>query len=436
MKVPEDTIAAVDSEIEALKDEMVRFLADMVATQTVTGNEKPGQDVVASEFESMGLKPDVWEPSADDLRGHEAHFETSTFEEVGYENRPNVVAHVDGAGDGPTLGLSGHIDVVSTTDDAWDTDPWNLTRDGDHLYGRGACDMKGGIAAYVTAVKALKAAGVELEGDLILQSTIEEEDGGVGGVLATLERGYQPDAVVVPEPLNIPNVGLSSAGVMYFEVTVPGRTAHAATAFEGVDAMAKAIPIYQALQDLDAERKTRIDYPRAYRAEPKLEGHVTNINIGVIQGGDWPSTVPGEIVLKGRVGWPPGETREEVRTQIRETIEEAATADDWLTENPPTLEWFGWQAEPHEVSEDAEIAQIAKTAAETVTGGEGQFIGGSAGLDERFWKNYYDIDAVTVGPYGERLHGPNECTTVSSLIETAKTHARIAMEYCGVANDT
>jgi acetylornithine deacetylase len=433
MTIPTDTIAAVDDAIDAQADELVRFLSDLVAAETVTGNEKPGQDVVAAEFEAMGLEPDVWEPSADDLRDHEAFFETSTFADVGYEGRPNVVARLPGAGDGPELGLSGHIDVVSVTEDAWDSDPWTLRRDGDALYGRGSCDMKGGIAAYVTAVKALDAAGVELEGDLLLQSTIEEEDGGVGGVLSALERGYQPDAVVVPEPLNIPNVGLSSGGVMYFEVTVPGRTAHAATAFEGVDATAKAITVYETLMDLDRERKDRISYPRASRASPDLEGHVTNINVGVIRGGDWPSTVPGEVVLQGRVGWPPGETREEVRTQIRDAIEAAAATDDWLSEHPPTLEWFGWQAEPHEVDADAEIAQLAKRAAEAVTGEEGMFIGGSAGLDERFWKNYYDIDAVTVGPYGERLHGPNECTSLESLLETAKTHARIAMEFCGVA---
>lgn len=430
---PSDAVvAAVDSEIEALEADLLEFLSDLVEAETVTGNEGPGQEVVVDKFASMGLATDVWEPSAADLRDHEGYFETSTYEAVGYEGRPNVAATVEGAGDGPTLTLSGHVDVVSVDEDAWDVDPWTLTREGDVLYGRGSCDMKGGIAAYTTAVQALDAAGVELSGDLYLQSTIEEEDGGVGGVLSALERGYQPDAAVIPEPLNVPNVGLSSAGVMYFEVRVPGRTAHAATAFEGVDAIGKALQVYEALQELDAERKARIEYPRATNALPELEGHVTNINVGLIEGGDWPSTVPGEVTLKGRVGWPPGESRAEVREQIRQAVADVVEADDWLAEHPPELEWFGWQAAPHEVSADAEIARLSKRTAEAVTGETGAFIGGSAGLDERFYKNYYDVDVATVGPYGERLHGPNECTSLDSLIQTAKIHARIAMAFCGV----
>lgn len=434
MTVSEDTLAAVESAVESLDRYMVDLLSRLVAAETVTGNERPGQEVVIGEFEGLGLDPDVWEPAVENLRDHEGFFETSTFGQVGYEGRPNVAARLEGNGDGPTLTVSGHVDVVSVEANDWDTDPWSLHRDGEYLYGRGACDMKGGIAAYVTAVKALQESGVDLEGDLILQSTIEEEDGGVGGVLSALERGYRPDAAVVPEPVDIPNVGLSSAGVMYFRVSVPGRAAHAATAFEGVDATSKAIQVYDALQTLDSERKARIDYPRAYRARPELEGHVTNINIGVIEGGDWPSTVPGEVVLEGRVGWPPGETREEIRQQIRDAVLGVADEDEWLAEHPPQLEWFGWQAEPHEVSEDAPIARISMEEAEAVTGGSGRFTGGSAGLDERFYSNYYDTDVATVGPYGERLHGPNECTTVSSLLDTAMTHARIAMRFCGIAD--
>jgi acetylornithine deacetylase len=442
------TLEAVDEAIEAREDEMVAFLSDLVAARSVTGDEAPAQEVVIPAFEGLGLEPDVWEPDAEALREHPSFFETSSFVEVGYEGRPNVVAVLEGVGGdgdeerdgdrhgpaGRTLTLSGHVDVVSVDADAWSTDPWTLVRDDDILYGRGAADMKGGIAAYLTAVRALREVGVDLAGDLILQTTIEEEDGGVGGVLSALERGYRPDAAVVPEPFEVPNVGVASGGVMYFRVTVPGRTAHAGSAFEGVDALGKAVAVYEALQGLDRERKARIEYPRAARADPRLEGHVTNINVGAIEGGDWPSTVPGEVVLSCRVGWPPGETREEVREQVREAVRSVEADDEWLAEHPPELEWFGWQAEPHEVSEESDLARLAMRAGEDVTGDPGQFIGGSAGLDERFYANDYDIDAVTVGPAGERLHGPDECTTVPSLLDAAKTHARIAMGFCGVAS--
>ncbi|MDX1747136.1 MAG: ArgE/DapE family deacylase, partial [Halobacteriales archaeon] len=402
---------------------------------TVTGTEAPGQDVVIQAYESLGLEPDVWEPSADELRDHPAFFETTSYSDVGYDGRPNVVARRPGSGDGPTLAVSGHIDVVPANADEWERDPWTLTREGDQLFGRGAADMKGGLAAAIVAVEALERQGVDLAGDLLLQSTIEEEDGGIGGLLSVLERGYVPDAAVIPEPFGIPDIGIASAGVMYFVLTVPGRSAHAAWAYDGVSAIHASIPLIEALDTLDRERKARISFEPAVREDPDLEGNVTNINLGMMEAGDWPSTVPAEATIRGRVGWPPGESRAEVRSQIEVAIDEAVSADDWLSSHPPRLEWVGWQAEPHHVAEDAEIVQLAKRVAEEVTGLEGQFIGGTAGLDERFYARYYDVPVATMGPLGERLHGADEYTTLSSLVETAQSIASVAMEYCGVADE-
>lgn len=423
----------VDAAVEAREDELLSFLSDLVEAQSVTGEEAPAQDVMIDRFESMGLEPDVWEPSADALRDHEGFFETSSYADVGYEGRPNVAATLPGADDGPTLTLSGHVDVVAVTPDEWTRDPWALTREDGRLYGRGAADMKGGVAAYVTAVEALQSLGVDLAGDLYLLATIEEEDGGVGGTLSALERGYVPDAAVVAEPMGVPDLAIASGGVMYFRVDVEGKSAHAAHGHEGVNAIGKAAKIYEALDALDRERKARIDYPPAYRADPSLEGNVTNLNVGTIEAGDWPSTVPARAVLEGRIGWPPGETRAEVREQIETAIADAAAADDWLAEHPPEVEWFGWAAEPHEVPEDAEIVQLAKREAEAVTGCEGSFVGGNAGLDERFYQAYYDVPVVSVGSIGENMHGADEYTTVESLLEAAKTIARTAVGYCGTA---
>ncbi|MFB6170331.1 MAG: ArgE/DapE family deacylase [Haloarculaceae archaeon] len=423
----------LDAAVDAREDELLDLLADLVERETVTGEEAPGQAVVEEVFGEFG-DPDVWEPDAERLRDHEGFFETSTYEAVGYEGRPNVAVTIEGAGDGPHLTLSGHIDVVDVTEDEWERDPWTLTREGDAVYGRGSADMKGGVAAFVTAVRALRSEGVDLAGDLTLLSTIEEEDGGVGGTLSALERGYRPDAAVVAEPYDVPNVGTASAGVMYFRVTVPGESAHAAWGHEGVNAIGNAATVYEALADLDRERKARIDYPRAYRANPGLEGNVTNVNVGTIRSGDWPSTVPAEAVLEGRVGWPPGETREEVRAQIETAVASVTEDDDWLANHPPEVEWFGWQAAPHEVPEDAPIARCAKRHAEAATGETGQFTGGNAGLDERFYENYYDVHAVSVGPVGHDTHGADEHTTVSDLLATARTIARVAVDYCGTVD--
>jgi acetylornithine deacetylase len=423
----------LDSAIEGKESELIDLLGDLVAARTVTGNEAPAQEIVVDHLEDGGHDPDVWEPTAEELDGHEGYFPTSSYEDVGYEGRPNVAARIPG-GDGPTLTVGGHIDVVAVTESEWEHEPWELTREDDTVYGRGSADMKGGLAAVLIAIEALDELGVELGGDLLFQSTIEEEDGGVGGALSAIERGYEPDAAVIAEPFDVPNVGIASAGVMYFRVIVPGKGVHAAWGHEGVNAIGNAAKVYEALDSLDTERKAHIDYPPAYQADPALEGNVTNINVGTIESGDWPSTLPSVATMEGRVGWPPGEDRAEIREQIEDAVASVGEDDEWLAEHPPEVEWFGWQAAPHEIDSDAEIAQLSREHGEAVTGRSGSFVGGNAALDERFYELYYDIDAVSVGPRGWNLHGADEHTTVTSLIETAQTIARIAVDYCGVAD--
>ncbi|WP_255166985.1 ArgE/DapE family deacylase [Natrononativus amylolyticus] len=416
------------------EERLLETLERLVAAKSVTGNEPVGQRVMLAEFDRLGLAVDTWEPDPEALADHPGYFRTSSYDEHGYEGRENAVATVPGAGDGPTLALSGHIDVVpADPESAWEGDPWTLRRDGDRVYGRGVSDMKGGLAAMLLVVETLQAEGIELAGDLYVQSTIEEEAGGVGGVLSALERGYVPDAAIVPEPFGLPNVGIASAGVMFFDVAVPGKKAHAAWGHQGVSAFDKACLVNRALGDLNDDRQARIDFPPAYGADPDLEGHVTNINVGVVEGGDWPASVPAEVTLKGRVGWPPGESRADVREEIEGTIAAAAADDEWLAENPPTVEWVGWNAAPHEVPRDADIVATVERNAERICGDAGTYVGGNAALDERFFQRYYDVPVVTAGPYGPNLHGVDEYTTVTSLLETAQTLACSAIGYCGVA---
>ncbi|WP_332897781.1 ArgE/DapE family deacylase [Haladaptatus sp. CMSO5] len=418
--------------IEENSDQLFALLSDLVQQESVTGNEGPVQEVVIEKFESLGLSPDVWEPDVEELRGHPGFFETTSFAKYGYDGRPNVAAVVEGSGDGPSLAFSGHVDVVSPNPtSAWSYEPWGAEIEDGRMYGRGTADMKGGVASFIFAYQALSELDIDLAGDLILQTTIEEEDGGVGGLLSALERGYQPDAAIIPEPWMIPNVGIASAGVMYFRVTVPGKSAHAARGYKGVNAIGKACKIYQALDDLDKERKARIEYAPITNRDPDAAGNVTNLNVGVIEAGDWPSTVPGEAVIECRIGWPPGETREEVRAQVEAAVEAAVAGDDWLSAHEPTIEWFGWSADPHETSTDEEIVKFAKQNAESVTGRTGEFIGGDAGLDERFYNLYYDIPAVTLGPTGENIHGADEYVELDSLVETAQALALTALDWCG-----
>ncbi len=428
----DDHKQAVMEYVETHRDELVKLTCALVEQRSDKGQEAGAQEIVTSELESMGLDPDVWEPDVEELRDHPGYFDTSTYEEVGYEGRPNVAAVVGGSGDGRSFALSGHVDVVSADEEEWTYDPWTPTVEEDRIYGRGTCDMKGGMAANLIAARALRETGVDLAGDLVVLSTIDEEAGGTGGALSALERGYTADAALVTEPTGLPDMWIASAGVLYFRITVPGKSAHAAFGFEGVNAATKAAKIHLALDDLDRERKARIEYEPALVQRPGAEGEVTNLNVGVVEAGDWPSTLPAEATLECRIGWPPGETREEVRAEVEETVQAVVDEDEWLADHPPELEWFGWSAEPHKVDTDEEIVQLLRGHAEAITGETTRYAGGLAGLDERFHNNYYDVPTPTLGPRGGPLHGADEHVEIDSLVETAQVAALTAIDWCGV----
>jgi len=428
--------SAVHEYIEDNEDGMVEFLSRLVAARSLPGEEQPAQDVMIDRFESFGLEPDVWEPDADELRDHPGWFETTPYTEYGYEGRYNVAATKAGTGGGRSLALSGHVDVVTPEPlDAWTRDPWETEREGDRLYGRGTVDMKGGIAAWVLAFEALEACGVDLKGDLTLQTTIEEEAGGCGGVLSALERGYRPDAAIISEPAGLPTVGIASAGVMYFRVTVHGKATHTATKFLGVDAVGKATEIYRALEDLHRERNERYeDYEPAVNQYPEAAGSTTNLALTSFDAGTWTSMIPGEATMEFRVGWPPstGESREDVREEVLDTIQSVVDDDEWLGEHPPEVEWFGWSTDPHEFDVDSAFAGVVFENTESVMGEEVGYSGGLGGMDERFYNRYYDIPTPSIGPRGDGAHGADEYVEVSSLVETAKVIAGVAMDWCGV----
>jgi acetylornithine deacetylase len=413
------------------RDEMIGFLQSLVKIPSVVGKEGDVQKFMEKTLKGLGLAVEVWEPNVDNLKKHPAYFKTTSYTRFGYEGRPNVVGKLKGSSQGRSLMLAGHVDVVSPEPVAeWEHDPWGAEITGNRLYGRGSADMKGGVASMLYALKSVQEAGISLKGDVTIATTIEEEDGGVGGTLATILKGYRADAAINPEPTEGCEIGIASAGVMYFRVRVLGKPAHAATAHFGVNAIGKILKIHGALTQLNRERQVRIKYAPA-ETYPSMKGRVTTINIGKISGGDWPSTVAGWAELEARVGWPPGEELEEVKDEIERTVERVAKRDAWLKEHPPIIEWFGWRAEPHEQDTNHPFVKAVAKVVRQVTGRKPAFVGGAAGLDTRFFVRYGNVPAVTLGPRGFNLHSTDECVDLDSVVETAKVIALIMVNWCG-----
>jgi len=289
--------------------------------------------------------------------------------------------------------------------------------------------MKAGVASMIFAIQALKETQTELNGDVFIETTIEEEDGGIGGTLYLRLTQPKADAAINPEPGGIA-IGIASAGVMYFRVIVTGIPAHAAAAHFGVNAIVKMVPIIEALKTLNNERQKKISYKYA-EVNPRMKGKATTLNMGVINAGDWPSTVPALCTLECRIGFPPGETREMVINQVESTVQEAANKDTWLKDHPPKVEWFGWKARPHEQNPEHPFVKLLDKNIRQIVDNEPVYFGGSAGLDARFFV-HHDIPVVTFGPISENNHSINERVSISSTVKTTEIIVSTILEWCGV----
>lgn len=418
--------------VERNAEALVAELQAMVRIPSVVGQEGPMQAHMAELFRGLGLAVETFEADLDAVRQHPAYVETP-WPPAG---RPNVVGTLAAARSSPVRGgsappgrsviINGHVDVVSPEPvDAWTRDPWGADIVGDRLYGRGACDMKAGLAAGVFAVKSLLDAGLRPRGPVQLQAVVEEEAGGGAGTLATLLAGHRADAFLNPEPQS--KITVAMAGINYFRVRVVGRTAHAGRAHTGVNAIGKMNRIYDALVALDAERAARNRFPLFEAGS----GRSCHLNPGTYRAGDWPSTVAGWAVLECRISHVPGERMADVKAEVEAAVRRAAEADPWLREHPPVVEWFGWQAEPWVQDPEHPLVQLVKANAEAVYGRPVEVVGKAAGLDTRFCQ-YFGIPALTFGPDGENTHGIDEWVSIPTVINTAKVLALTVAAWCGV----
>ncbi len=415
------------------QDKLIKFIQDLVRIPSITGKEEKIQKFIFQKLTELNLNPEYIYPDTETLQESDDYFETTSFTKFGYKNRPNVAGIFKGVGNGRSICLNGHIDVVSPEPiEQWSRDPWSGERDGDFIYGRGAGDMKAGVASIIFALQALKETKTTLKGDVFIETTIEEEDGGVGGALYLRLTQPKADAAIIPEPSML-NIIIASAGVMYFRVIVTGIPAHAATAHYGVNAIIKMVHIIEALKFLNEERQKTISYKYA-EVDPRMKGKATTLNIGVINSGDWPSTVPAVCVLECRIGFPPGETREMVINQIENTIKNAANKDTWLRDHPPKIEWFGWKAGPHEQNPEHPFIKLLEKKIQQNTGITPLYIGGSAGLDARFFV-HKGTPAVSFGPSGENIHSIDEKVSISSTLKTTEILINTIMDWCGVELD-
>lgn len=417
------------SAVDELFDRQVAFLAELTAYPSTRGNEQGAQDFMARELASRGYEVDRWQIDVDDIR-HLPGFSPV----IGYyDDAVNVVGtHRTTTGKGRSLILNGHIDVVPEGPAAmWNTPPYQpVVRDG-WMHGRGAGDMKAGLASNLFALDALRACGLAPAGNVFVQSVVEEECTG-NGALACLQRGYRANAVLIPEPFSEKLV-TAQVGVMWFQVHLRGLPTHVAYAGSGANAIEAAIPLIEALHGLEE----RWNAPGCRHAQFEHVHHPLNLNIGRIVGGDWASSVPAWCVFDVRIGIFPGQDIAEARHEIEATLMKAAGENDFLRNNLPEVVYHGFHAEGYTLAEDRSVAaQEAIGALEAahgiVTGDTLERAAITATTDARFFGLYADTPALVYGPHAEAIHGFNERVDLESMRRVTKATALFIADWCGL----
>lgn len=416
----DDRNAAVRAQLDASADRFRDVLAALVAIPSVTGDERAAQDFLEAVARDAGLQTRLTEVDpaglADDPRSGRADIADSP--------RPNLQAQLEGTGGGGrSLMLSGHVDVVPIgAPEAWTVEPFGARIDGGRLYGRGALDMKGGLVAALHAITAIRAAGVPLRGDLVFESVVEEEATG-NGALAARGAGPAVDAAIIPE-LSDEKVLVATLGVLWVELTTEGRSAYVGRAGESVNAIDVMLRLLEALRDLPGRLATGTGHP-AYAG---IDSPGT-MNIGTIEAGDWPSSVPLRCRAGIRVSFPVDRTVADARRILEERLAEIAAADPWLRDHPPGVRYHGFRAAGWDIDPDAPIVRALSGAITDETGPAAETGPLLGAADARFFADA-GIPAVYYGPAGEGQHGPDEWVDLASVERVARVLARTALEWC------
>ena len=390
-------------------------LRTLVRIPSITGSEEAIQGEMERLFREIGLATERIEtdPAAfardPDFPG--AEMPRSTL--------PVVVGRIGRPGARRLL-LVGHVDVVPPGDLAtWSVDPWaGDVRDGE-LYGRGACDMKGGVVAILAALRALVASGAadSLNGEVVAVAVPSEEDGGQG-MLAAIRAGWTGDAAIITEPTGLDLV-IAHAGAITFRLTVPGRAAHASVRREGVSALDNLFTLMQALEADEASRN-------AAETDPLMTplGLPYPTIIGKVEGGDWASTVLDRVVAEGRYGVKLGQSWRDAEADLRACIDAAAAEDPFLRDHPVGLEITGGRFSSSRVAADHPLPVSVAAAAEATLGRRPALLGEPYGADMRLLVNEGSTPTVIFGPGDVRVaHSADESVPLAQVADCARVLA-------------
>ncbi|PJR14225.1 M20 family metallopeptidase [Sinorhizobium meliloti] len=432
-----DKISAVWKAVEEDRDYVVGLTRDIVRIPSVNpkfqadaaiNREAEVQARIAEELDALGFRTDRWDV---------------------FPDRPNLTGEWDGS-DEKSLILCGHVDVVPVGDRSkWHCDPFGGDIENGRIWGRGAIDMKAGVAACVAAARAVRHAGIKLDGRLAIHTVVDEEAGGFGA-MDLVKRSRLARNAIVPEP-TWGNIVPAEGGLTWVRVTIFGKQAHAGWRFNsiwpqphvegrlapGVNAIELANRFLGALRDFETSR-CRDNW------HPLVPAGLATINPGVIRGGAGmgpdgtpaimtnAAIIPDIVTIDLDYKFMPHENFEDVKAEFESFVHHFAAADAWMRDHPPSIEWdlFGLNSPPMNTPVDAPIVQSLTRHATAIQAKAPVIKGFEAVTDAAHYAGA-GVVPVIYGPSGDGFHGDNECVEIESLIETTKVIAAAIVDNCG-----
>jgi len=407
--------------VDDCRDVIIGFLQKMIEFRSVTGEEKDSQVWLGRELERIGFEVDMFEPDNEKLK----QFGFAFIAGHRYEGRPNVVGRKRGKGEGRSIILNGHMDVVPPGSlEKWSHNPWIGKIEDGYLYGRGAADMKGGITAAIMAIRCLQMAGVDLKGDAIVESVVDEEATG-NGTLACVAKGYRADGAIVAEPTSL-DIQVAHKGALRLRLIVPGFAGHSSRKWDFVNAIEKTRKIMDALSDLEKRWLASMWHPI-------LQG--PSVTPTMISAGNAMNVIPDKCVIAYDVRYLPGYTDEKgfathLKKKIEECVSISANGDSWLKDHKPDIEWL-IDTDPSEIDPSHELVQTLLRVQQEVKG-TAKISGLMGGCDMRHLVNRSGIPTVIYGPGSLSVaHTIDEYVDVEELVVATKILALMLMDWCG-----
>ncbi len=417
--------AWVIREKQAIIDCLRYFIGIDTQNLAPKGNERAGQLAMAALLNVMGCTVDVYDIKSVPGLQQNSHY----WSERPATGRPNVMGIRHGRGGGRSLLFSGHMDTVPAGMDTWHHLPWEGEIADGKLFGLGAYDMKSGLVASLMVVRALNELGWVLNGDLMIESVVDEEYGGCNGSLAARLK-YNADLAIVPEPTNMIICPAHHGGLM-FRVTFEGKSGWSFSPEHPVDPVIALAHFVRLLNDWAAHRQRTLPVPPLYQSNPQLPVLVNQVMAGDVSLPFFADRVPGQAWLTVWAEVYPGASQNEVLDDLHAYYKLAQASDVVLAAFEPEITPIRWLDGSMIASHNPGVQLLAETVSR-VTGRAAQVQGAPFACDGHIFNLYSPTPMVLFGAVGGQPHSPDEFVVIDDFLQFVEVLIHTAVQWCGL----